>query len=296
MKALKLSSGKGINNSIQARLRSIKSQIGLLEDRLKESTESVGRDISPHLAVNQKGEEYSLIDATEAQSEENKNLLNGSATRPNKKPDPWTTISFEHDAKSDSTANESKAFGYDGSNLQTLVRLILTSLAGGELLFTPSRLHSELFHGYEIDAPQTTKLSPGAPKIQSLLAARNDEALAEYGLFPTYPTAFIVAANTEIEIACGEAHADEFMKASASNTNMAVRYGPWGAKASANLKTENSSSNSRMEATATGMKLSFQAPQIIGWVSEILPQLPRAKKTPEGGMTGGPIALFRNHD
>jgi hypothetical protein len=34
-----------------------------------------------------------------------------------------------------------------------------------------------------------------------MLAARNDEALAEYGLFPTYPTAFIVAANTEIEVA-----------------------------------------------------------------------------------------------
>lgn len=109
MKALKLSSRKEIKNSIQARLRSIKSQISVLEDRLKESTESVGRDISPHLAVNQKGEEYSLIDATESQSEENKSLLNGSATRPNKKPDPWTTISFEHDARSNSSSSESKS-------------------------------------------------------------------------------------------------------------------------------------------------------------------------------------------
>jgi hypothetical protein len=109
MKALKLSSGRGINNSIQARLRSIKSQISILEDRLKESSESVGRDISAHLAVNKKGEEYTLVDATEAQSEENKNLLNGSSTRSNKKPDPWTTISFEHEAKSDSTATEAKS-------------------------------------------------------------------------------------------------------------------------------------------------------------------------------------------
>lgn len=60
MKALKLSSRKEIKNSIQARLRSIKSQISVLEDRLKESTESVGRDISPHLAVNQKGRSIAL--------------------------------------------------------------------------------------------------------------------------------------------------------------------------------------------------------------------------------------------
>lgn len=65
---------------------------------------------------------------------------------------------------------------------------------------------------------------------------------------------------------------------------------------SANLKTENSSSNSRMDATATGMKLLFQSPQIIGCVIEILPQLPRAKSTPEGGLTGSPIALFRYND
>ncbi len=30
-----------------------------------------------------------------------------------------------------------------------------------------------------------------------------------------------------------------------------------------------------MQSTATGCKLSFGAPQIIGWVSQILPALPR---------------------
>lgn len=64
---------------------------------------------------------------------------------------------------------------------------------------------------------------------------------------------------------------------------------------SANLKTASASTNQRMETTATGMKLSFQAPQIIGWVSEILPELPRNKDPlAPGGLVGAPMNLFRN--
>lgn len=38
------------------------------------------------------------------------------------------------------------------------------------------------------------------------------------------------------------------------------------------------SSNVRMEVTATGCKILFGAPQIIGWTSQIIPRLPRDKK------------------
>lgn len=67
-----------------------------------------------------------------------------------------------------------------------------------------------------------------------------------------------------------------------------------GTRSSGNLKTESQSTNQRMETTATGMKLSFQSPQIIGWVCEILPELPRNKDPlAPGGLVGAPMKLFK---
>lgn len=56
---------------------------------------------------------------------------------------------------------------------------------------------------------------------------------------------------------------------------------------STHVKTGNKSTSHRMEVTATGMKISFRAPQIIGWVSEILPELPRRANA--GGLRPIPV-------
>ena len=46
-----------------------------------------------------------------------------------------------------------------------------------------------------------------------------------------------------------------------------------------------------MEVKDGALRIAFQAPQIIGWVSEILPQLPRSADA--GGLTGTPNKAFR---
>lgn len=46
-----------------------------------------------------------------------------------------------------------------------------------------------------------------------------------------------------------------------------------------------------MEVKDGSLRIAFQAPQIIGWVSEILPQLPRGGTI--GGLTAPPNTAFR---
>lgn len=43
-------------------------------------------------------------------------------------------------------------------------------------------------------------MSPGPAALKQALKDRSASALQEYGQFPAYPTAFIVAADTEIEV------------------------------------------------------------------------------------------------
>lgn len=48
-----------------------------------------------------------------------------------------------------------------------------------------------------------------------------------------------------------------------------------------------------MEVIAGGLKIGFQAPQIIGWVSEVLPELPRGNVPKFGGLNAAPNMAFR---
>jgi hypothetical protein len=61
----------------------------------------------------------------------------------------------------------------------------------------------------------------------------------------------------------------------------------------ASLKTDTKDSAQNMEVKDGALKISFQAPQIIGWVSEVLPQLPRKSDGTVGGFTGAPNKTFR---
>ena len=65
-------------------------------------------------------------------------------------------------------------------------------------------LHSDLFQDFDIDISENTKLSPGAAQIKQWVDNGDTETGAnkrtEYGKFPAYPTAFIVAADTVLEV------------------------------------------------------------------------------------------------
>ena len=65
-------------------------------------------------------------------------------------------------------------------------------------------LHSELFQDFDIDISENTKLSPGAEQIKTWVdkgdTGPGAEKRTDYGKFPAYPTAFIVAADTVLEV------------------------------------------------------------------------------------------------
>lgn len=77
-------------------------------------------------------------------------------------------------------------------------------------------LYTELFNDYELDVADNIMLSPGAERLKNLMTAQAAAAqpgldvgsanptvlqeLAQYNTFPSFPTSFIVAANTTIEV------------------------------------------------------------------------------------------------
>ena len=68
-------------------------------------------------------------------------------------------------------------------------------------------------------------------------------------------------------------HIEQYFHEHANKGSLSVGYGPFYVSSSFSEKA--SSKSFQMQSTATGCRLSFGAPQIIAWVSQILPALPR---------------------
>ncbi|KAJ4174386.1 hypothetical protein NW754_004803 [Fusarium falciforme] len=157
-------------------------------------------------------------------------------------------------------------------------------------------LHADLFQDFDIDTPDDVKLSPGAAKIKTWIERGDDDSvtdkLADYGKFPAYPTSFIVTADTVLEFKSTESKSEELMSHLSTDSSIKANYGPWGLGGGASLKTDSKDSSMKMEVRGGALRISFQTPQVIGWVSEILPQLPQQKGR-IGGLSGPPNKLFR---
>ncbi|PNP76706.1 hypothetical protein FNYG_10125 [Fusarium nygamai] len=145
------------------------------------------------------------------------------------------------------------------------------------LLVTIDRawLHGELFSDPELNTGDDVKLSPGALDLHKLIDQKNDKALANYPYFPSYPTAFIVASNVELEFRGDTTSLEEAVESSHTDAQVKVGYGPF--SLSASHSQDKSSAKTKMETTATGTRITLEAPAIIGWVSQLVPQLPRPK-------------------
>ncbi|CAF3445430.1 unnamed protein product [Fusarium graminearum] len=145
------------------------------------------------------------------------------------------------------------------------------------LLVTIDRawLHGELFSDPELNTGDDVKLSPGALDLHKLIDQKNDKALANYPYFPSYPTAFIVASNVELEFRGDTSSLEEAVESSHTDAQVKVGYGPF--SLSGSHSQDKSSAKTKMETTATGTRITLEAPAIIGWVSQLVPQLPRPK-------------------
>ena len=142
-------------------------------------------------------------------------------------------------------------------------------------------LHAELFSDPELDVAEGFDLSPGPQKLQSAVA--NNKAIEDkYEQFCSYPSDFVVAADVQLEFTGNTSHLESKLEASRTEANLKISCGPFSFGGS-HSQSKNSAKTSA-EATATGMRISLQVPQIIAWVSELLPALPR--KGTSSKMTG----------
>jgi hypothetical protein len=154
------------------------------------------------------------------------------------------------------------------------------------LLVTIDRpwLHGELFADMELNVAPSVALSPGPDELKKAIDRKDHKALQQFAYFPSYPTAFIIASNVELEFRGDTTHLEDAVESSSFDANLKVGYGPF--SLSASHKQEKSSSKTKMETTAVGTKIKLEAPSIIGWVTTLLPALPRNKDMMKAALVG----------
>ncbi|KAK0741578.1 hypothetical protein B0T18DRAFT_307044, partial [Schizothecium vesticola] len=211
--------------------------------------------------------------------------------------DPWTTISASFSASDQKSTAYSKEWGmsvggaagwglwsvggsYAHSQLASGSTADMAScdvsITFDALVVNIGRpwLYAEIFSDFELDVADNILLSPGAQDLHVLMAQQSLESTdpKEYNSFPAFPTSFVVAANTVIEFHGDTQHIEQRFSAQANSGSVSVGWGPW--SVSSSFHQASSSRSHQVQTTATGCRISFGAPQIIGWVSQILPALP----------------------
>ncbi|KAG7088023.1 hypothetical protein E1B28_012060 [Marasmius oreades] len=145
-------------------------------------------------------------------------------------------------------------------------------------------LRAELFYDADLTVPPGEFISPGVGRMRDLMEAKTGQSPADhttemsrYSTFPMYPTAFLLACNVVLEISGETTHVQSHFSSSSTSAKASVSYGPF--KVSADYSHTESQASTKCEATSTGCRITMKSPQIIGWISQMLPALPRL--TPE---------------
>lgn len=92
-------------------------------------------------------------------------------------------------------------------------------------------LYGELFNDSELTVADNIKLSPGPKRMQEWLkdVSNSDtrKDTSDFSMFPAYPTAFIIAANTIIEFTGKTSHIETHFSQHSNSGSMSVGYGPF---------------------------------------------------------------------
>ncbi|RBR10373.1 hypothetical protein FVER53590_12490 [Fusarium verticillioides] len=297
---------------INSMIADVNSQLELLKKGLEEFhkastsapaiTEIIKRDVKDPGQDNG-GElistQYAEADGQYADPKFNIPRKGVAVAQPNKvEPSKWTKISLSVSSSSQSSSKEtfasttsasasasgwwwnaSASFNHSEASMKAsnATSNCAVDIKFEALLVTIDRawLHGELFSDPELNTGDDVKLSPGALDLHKLIDQKNDKALANYPYFPSYPTAFIVASNVELEFRGDTSALEEAVESSHTDAQVKVGYGPF--SLSASHSQDKSSAKTKMETTATGTRITLEAPAIIGWVSQLVPQLPRPK-------------------
>ncbi|KAI0453605.1 hypothetical protein F5B21DRAFT_525595 [Xylaria acuta] len=134
----------------------------------------------------------------------------------------------------------------------------------------------------DIDELKDLKISPSEEALKRVFE-REQNIDGEYQQFSSFPAAFVVAADVELSSPGGITKFERAVSALSASASLSVGYGPF--VFSGSYSSPKSKSRTKMESAATGCKISVQAPQIVGWVQTLLPQLPKPN-TGVSTMTG----------
>ncbi|KAL4254579.1 hypothetical protein ABKN59_005191 [Abortiporus biennis] len=145
-----------------------------------------------------------------------------------------------------------------------------------------SWLRGELFYDSDLTVGENQFISPGFKKLRDLINGDiNDETsqqeLERYSQFPMYPTAFLLACNVVLEITGESTAIQTYFNSTYFSSKSQLSYGPFnlGINLGGSYSHSSTTSSSSCTATADGVRIEIKAPQIIGWISQMVPALPR---------------------
>lgn len=209
---------KTMKTAIDGHLKSLDSEISTLQAQL--GSTGAGLANAPNVIVGV-AEDKTLIRASDDTT-----IQIGASTAPpgEESADVWTKVAFSVGSQSDTSSTKesnisgsanlevsswwasvkaSSSFSSSSKEVESAMSSCRVDGSFSAMVVNIKRpwLHSDLFQDFDIDISENTKLSPGAAQIKNWVEHGDvDNKRTEYGKFPAYPTAFIVAADTVLEV------------------------------------------------------------------------------------------------
>ncbi|RDB17300.1 hypothetical protein Hypma_001916 [Hypsizygus marmoreus] len=150
-------------------------------------------------------------------------------------------------------------------------------------------LRAELFYDSDLVTGTGDYISPGFSRLRELMEGVTKQSREEreaemelYSTFPMYPTAFLVACNVVLEISGETTAIQSHFSSSSTSASASLSYGPF--KVSSDFSHTKTQASSSCESTASGCRITVKSPQIIGWISQMVPALPRLNKAQQAAL------------
>ncbi|KAG8749634.1 hypothetical protein FRC12_013304 [Ceratobasidium sp. 428] len=147
-----------------------------------------------------------------------------------------------------------------------------------------SWMRPELFQDPDLVPGHGLKISPGYDQLNDLLLKNTQlptpkADTSQQGIFPMYPVvAFMVACNVVLEISGSTSSLQTYMNNSSKAADASLELGP--ITANVHGGTTTSSTSAVCKATDSGCRIEIKSPQIIGWISQMVPQLEAVASQP----------------
>ncbi|CAE7138793.1 unnamed protein product [Rhizoctonia solani] len=141
---------------------------------------------------------------------------------------------------------------------------------------TRSWLRAELFYDPDLKPGPDVKISPGFEALQRMMEdpSKADELSKNWSMFSMYPVSFIVACNVVLEISGNTSNIQSHMNSASTSVAASLEVGPF-VSVSGGYSESSTDTGATCKTTASGCRIEMKAPQIIAWVSQMVPALPR---------------------